>query len=177
MKILIGFDLHDTLVFSTDAWLKAFKTVSPNTFSKIKNDYMIISRKEICKKYNINYEKLKKIYRKNLKINNKVVKVYKKIYSLFDTCIITNASLERAIQDMLFCGIKYKKLYTKEDGLKPNIHYINGIINEQKCDYMIYIGNKEEDILIGNNVKSYILSKNLSINKIYDKIINNEWCK
>ena len=176
MKVLVGFDLHDTLILSTEAWLRAFKIVAPNIFSEIENDYMIFSRKDICKKYNINYENLKKIYRKNLKVNSNAVKVYNKLCTLFDTCIITNASFERATQDMIFCGIKYNKLYTRENGLKPNIDYIKDILNKQKCDYLIYIGNKNEDILIGDNIKSYIISKILPINKIYDKILSKEWC-
>lgn len=171
MRILICFDLHDTLVNSTRAWLKAYKIIRPNDYKSIKKDYKKgMRRKEICKKYNIEYEQLKIIYRKKLSKNKLVMKFYNIIRKKYSTCIITNASLERATNDLNYCNIKYDKLYTSLDGLKPDSKYILKIMKENKSDYLILIGNQKEDKLTLVNTKSYLIKSQLQIISIYIKI-------
>lgn len=171
MRLLIAFDLHDTLVNSTKAWLKAYKRMNSNEYKKIKKDYKNgMFRKDICKKYDIEYEHLKEIYREYLHENKLVLKYYDLIRNNYDTCIITNASSIRARKDLEHCNIKYDKLYTSEDGLKPDKKYIYKIMKENKCDFLILIGNQDEDILTLTNTTSYLIKNNLQIINIYIKI-------
>lgn len=174
MKLLVCFDLHDTLVNSTKAWLKAYKKMSPNKYKEIKKDYKKgMFRKEICKKYDIEYNRVKAIYREHLHEKKFVIKYYNFIRNNYDTCIITNASSMRAKEDLEHCNIKYDKLYTSDDGLKPDSKYISKIMKENESDFLILIGNQDEDILTLPNTTSYLIKNDLQIVNIYVKIKKN----
>lgn len=171
MKLLVCFDLHDTLVSSTKAWLDAYKQTNPNEYKLIKKDYKSgMSRKKICKKYDINYEYLEEIYRKKLHRKKLVMRYYNLIRNKYNTCIITNASSMRARKDLEHCNIKYNKLYTSDDGLKPNSKYISRIMKENESDFLILIGNQDEDILLLPKTISYLIERDIQIISIYNKI-------
>ena len=54
MNIKIVFDFHDVFVNAHDAWVSAFKE-STNDLSVVSDYENKISKKEICKKYNLDY--------------------------------------------------------------------------------------------------------------------------
>lgn len=177
--IAISYDLHNTLIKSNKAWLKAFKSLSKEHYSNIKQEYSFMSRKAICKKYDINFEQLEYEYRKYIKLNKRVCKLYYKYLHKFPTLIISNAPASRVYRDIQKCNLKYDcvKIYTKEDGEKPDSEYINKILLQNKIEFAIMIGdNKNEDVFDLNNVKTILIdeTKNLSkeINKLLEHLKN-----
>lgn len=159
-KIVIFYDLHDTLIKSEVAWLRSFKKYSKKNYSEIKKNYNAgISRKLICKIYDLDYDIVKEDYRKNLRVNFSVAFLLK-LFSQYPQYIISNGSASRVQADLEFCNLDnfFEKIYTKEHGVKPDQKYIEKIIKTNKIDYAIMIGNKsDEDIFFNSKVSSYLI--------------------
>ena len=177
--IAICYDLHNTLIKSNKAWLKAFKKMCREKYSIIKQEYKFMSRKSICKKYDINSEQLENEYRKYIKLSKKVCKSYYEYLHKLPTIIISNAPASRVYKDIEKCKLKHNsvKIYTKEDGEKPDSEYINKILLQNKIEFAIMIGdNKNEDVFDLKNVRTILVdeTKNISqeINKILEEFKN-----
>ena len=172
--ISICYDLHNTLIKSDPAWLKAFKKLCKNRYPVIKQEYKFMSRKAICRKYNIDFEILENEYRKHIRLNKKVCKTYYKYLDEYPTMIISNAPASRVYKDIEKCKLNHDlvKIYTKEDGEKPASKYINKILSQNKIQFAIMIGdNKDEDIFNLTNVKTILVDKTKNINKEINKIL------
>lgn len=174
--ISICYDLHNTLIKSDHAWLKAFKKLCKDKYPVIKQEYKFMSRKTICRKYDINFENLEIEYRKYIQLNKKVCKIYYKYLDKYPTMIISNAPASRVYKDIEKCKLKHNsvKIYTKEDGEKPASGYINKILLLNKIQFAIMIGdNKAEDIFNLKNVNTVLVNKTKNINKEINKILEN----
>lgn len=172
--IAISYDLHNTIIKSDRAWLKAFKKICKENYSAIKQEYKFMSRKSICKKYNINFEQLENEYRQHIKLSRRVCKVYYEYMYKFQTLIISNAPASRVFKDVEKCGLEHShvKIYTKEDGEKPDGEYIKKILSQNKIDFMIMIGdNRNEDIFNLRNVKTILVTETKNIKRKINKIL------
>lgn len=172
--ISICYDLHNTLIKSNHAWLKAFKKLCKDKYPAIKQEYKFMSRKSICRKYDINFESIENEYRKYIRLNKKVCKTYYKYLDKYPTMIISNAPSSRVYKDILKCKLKHNsvKIYTKEDGEKPNSEYINKILLQNKIEFAIMIGdNKNEDVFDLKNVRTILVDETKNISKEINKIL------
>lgn len=163
----IVFDFHDTLVESTKAWLNAFKKVvhCRKNFLQIKKDYLNkVSRKLICQNYGIDYNLVLKYYREYLKIKKEGMHLYENLalkYPKIPFILVSNASKERLMLDInKFKEYNFDKIYSKENGQKPNKEYFEKICKENNIDFIILIGNDEkEDCKVIDNMLSFMISK------------------
>jgi len=165
----ILFDLHDTLIQSREAWLRAFKYLRPNEYGRIRKMYdKPINRKKICEIYSIDYTALKKEYQNYLREYKCTIFVLKRLSNLYKIIILSNASKNRIIEDLSRFELSNYifKIYSKEDGMKPNENYIQKIIAENHISRAIMIGNNyNEDVLNLNNID------NIIITNVFDRIL------
>ena len=80
-KIIVGCDLHNTLLLSNDAWINAFLKFEPSIDkdSLTKDIYNKKSRKELANLYRIDYEELLSEYHNLCSINKKLVLFIKQL--------------------------------------------------------------------------------------------------
>lgn len=162
-KIIIGCDLHNTLLLSNEAWIKAYLHYNCNIDKDqlAKSIYNKESRKEISKKYNIDYEMVKNKYHENCKPNIKLIMFIKMLKELnIPVLLISSSNKEKVDKDLLKLKnyIVFDKVYTKENFKKDNMKDWNRIIKENKADLMIYIGNDYDEDIIKNDKVVSILS-------------------
>lgn len=172
--IAICYDLHNTIIKSDSAWLKAFKKICKENYPIIKQEYKFMSRRSICKKYDMNFEQLENEYRRHIILSRKVCKVYYKYMRKFQTLIISNAPASRVYKDIEKCRLEHSfvKIYTKEDGEKPDDKYIKEILLENNIDFMIMIGDsRNEDIFNLRNVKTILVTETKNINRKINKLL------
>lgn len=77
-------------------------------------------------------------------------------------------------KDVEKCGLEHGhvKIYTKEDGEKPDGEYIKKILSQNKIDFMIMIGdNRNEDIFNLRNVKTILVTETKNIKRKINKIL------
>ena len=162
MKIGICFDLHNTLTDANEAWKLAYKDLVGNS------EYLEISkridqkesREKLCVEHGLNYSLVTQKYRENLSINEYGLLLLNSLSKYFEVCLVTNSSKEKAINDLKKIGLdqKFNKIYTKENGTKPDPEYIKNIIKENNFDLVLMIGNDiYEDFVTSDNVVPLII--------------------
>ncbi|KGE16524.1 HAD family hydrolase [Paenibacillus wynnii] len=169
-----AFDLHDTLVFSSAAWDKAFtKSVSEENKKSLslllKNK---VSRKQIAKLFQLDFVEIEESYREGLTINPKVFNLILQLKAVYyPVLLISNAKLHRVNADLDRLNLVelFDKVYTFEDGKKPDYSYINNIITEQQLDLLIMVGNNEQE-----DVFHHPKVLNLLIQDLHVRTDNNE---
>lgn len=162
MKLSIWFDFHDTIVDSSKAWLKAYKYYcSKKEYRKISFLYKKgYSRKKLANMVNIDYYLIENKYREYLKTKRIITWLLYYCINKYDVIIISNASRKRILKDLEKVKINCDqiKLYTKENGHKPEIKYINNIIKDNNIDEVIMIGNdKFEDNFKQKKINTVII--------------------
>ena len=102
--IVICFDLHDTLLDSTTAWLKAFKDIvngDEKLYKTIIEEYLNGGwKREICKKYGYRYDDVKDIYLTYVRPFFEIKKFCQEMKKRHRVYIITNATKKRAVEDI-----------------------------------------------------------------------------
>lgn len=169
------FDLHDTLVNSREAWLSGLIQLQPfRDKAELEMLYDTLKRKEICKLLNINYEEWLKLYQDNISVKPIMVELLNIVSKKFKCYIVSNASFERVHYDCRLVGEHYfQKIYSKEDGKKPNAEYIKSILFDNKLDYGILIGdNYQEDYTLLPTVQSVIINQSDDTVTILEKILS-----
>lgn len=168
MKIGILFDLHNTLTNANTAWKLAYKSfVTPDEYDDISVRIdQKESREKLAGEYGLNYQLVIKKYRENLSINPYGLFLLDSFLPYFDVFLITNSNKNKALKDLKKLNLehKFKKIYTKADGIKPDPKYIESILLENKLDMAYFIGNdSEEDFICSPKVISLIINfKNLN---------------
>lgn len=170
-NLIVCFDLHDTLLDSTKAWIKAFRQIcknDKNLFLKIKQEYLAGGwKREICKKYGYKYEEVKNIYLSKVKTITGVKKFCDWLIKQYRVFVITNATYKRALEDIDILKIKFEKVYSRDNGIKPDKDYIKSIMEQNNAKYMLMVGNeKERDIFNLPNTKTIIVTKHITLNKL-----------
>ena len=177
-KIIIGCDLHNTLLLSNKAWIESFLSFNHMINEKEISTaiYRKKSRKELAKKYNIDYDKLINKYH-NICMPNKILLDF--IHYLnennYPILLISSSNKEKVERDLLKIReyIKFDNVYTKEKFRKDNSKDWDKIIKKYDADMLIYIGNDyDEDIINNDKVVSLISGhflKELKNNNILDK--------
>ena len=94
MNVKIVFDFHDIFVDSANAWKEVFLNMT-NDNNVIKMYDKSISKKEICKKYNLDYKDVEEEYRKILKPIEKNIEFAKNISKIYPIDIVSMAKKDR----------------------------------------------------------------------------------
>jgi len=162
MKIGVFFDLHNTLTDANEAWKSAYRDLVSNSEHR-KIAKMIDqkeSREKLCVEHGLDYGLVTQRYRENLSINEYGLLLLNSLSKHFEVCLVTNSSKEKTISDLKKIGLnqKFKKVYTKENGTKPDPEYIKDIIKENNFDLVFMIGNDVyEDFVISDNIIPIII--------------------
>ena len=162
--MVYGFDLHNTIVNSDNAWKKAFQKMLPDKQCYKALDMLDngVSRHKICEKYNISYDSLEEEYRNNLECNYYIIEWIRMIKRESKVILISNARKERIMKDLekFKITLLFDQIYSGDDGKKNNCQYLEKIMNDNNIERMIYIGNDEvEDKLNNNRILSMKLLK------------------
>lgn len=162
MKIAIGFDLHDTIVYSTQAWEYAFGYFAGDRYTDYISNYLKRkkSRKELSDILNVDYKSVEAYYHVILRKSAEMEKLMMILSDIVEVYIVTNASFSRAYRDLLYTGLlKYiSKIYSREKGRKPDCKYIDEILFENQLDYFFFIGNDpKEDVFMSNRTISLLV--------------------
>lgn len=179
-NLVVCFDLHDTLLDSFPAWIKAFEQITgddKDKFEKIKSEFVGGGwKREICKKYGYDYNDVKKIYLGYVKAIKGVKEFCLYIKKYYHTFVITNATLPRAEEDIKILGIEFEKVYSRDNGIKPDKDYIKGIIKGNNFDFLVMVGNEtERDIFDIDNTRTIIVSPSSTfeeLKKQFDLILD-----
>lgn len=162
-KIIIGCDLHNTLLLSNDAWISAFlkfdPTIDKNNLTKA--IYNKKSRKELANLYGINYENLLSEYHSLCSINQELVLFIKSLQENdFKVLLISSSNKEKVNNDLKNISkyITFDEVYTKENFKKSNIKDWDKLLEKYKADFMVYIGNDYDEDIINNDKVISILS-------------------
>lgn len=162
-KIIIGCDLHNTLLLSNDAWINAFIKLNPtiNKDGLSKEIYNKKSRKELAKLYKINYNDLLNVYHNSCTINKELVLFIKSLQeNNFLILLISSSNKEKVNNDLKNISeyILFDEIYTKENFEKSNPSDWDNLLKKYKADFMIYIGNDYDEDIINNSKVISILS-------------------
>ena len=106
MNVKIVFDFHDIFVDSANAWKEVFLNMT-NDNNVIKMYDKSISKKEICKKYNLDYKDVEEEYRKILKPIEKNIEFAKNISKIYPIDIVSMAKKDRLLKDIDKFKINY----------------------------------------------------------------------
>ena len=162
-KILIGCDLHNTLLLSNGAWINAFltfnKTIDKEQLSK--EIYNKKSRRELASIYGINYNELLNVYYDMCYVNKKLVLFVKSLQKNgFEIVLISSSSKEKVINDLKHISkyILFDEIYTKENFKKNNKNDWDKLLKKHNADFMIYLGNDYDEDIINNDKVVSILS-------------------
>ena len=163
-RIIIATDLHNTLVFSTEAWLSAYTSLAEcsrqEVERRLKNKE---SRHTIANSLGILYEDVYAVYRKKLRLNMKVINILSEL-SIRDIPIVVVSSAPghrveedlRDIRDIL----QIDRVYSRESFSKKNSEDWDRLINLYECDQVLYLGNdSDEDRVIHAKVLSVIINE------------------
>ena len=145
-KIIIGCDLHNTLLLSNDAWISAFLKLNPTIDRNIlsREIYNKKSRKELANLYKINYDDLLSVYYSLCSINEKLVLFIKSLQeNNFKILLISSSNNKKVNNDLKNISkyILFDEIYTRENFKKGNASDWDKLLEKHKADFMIYIGN------------------------------------
>ncbi|MBQ2946613.1 MAG: hypothetical protein IJE04_02010 [Bacilli bacterium] len=162
-NIIVGCDLHNTLLLSNEAWIKAFISLNSKLdINEISNFiYSKKSRKEMARLYNIDYNVLLNTYHKNCIPNIKLLNFIKELkVKGFPIVLISSSSEEKVKKDLekLKEYISFDKIYTKETFSKSVSKDWDMVIKEYRAKFMVYIGNDYDEDIIHNDKVISILS-------------------
>ena len=162
-KIIVGCDLHNTLLLSNDAWINAFLKFEPSIDkdSLTKDIYNKKSRKELANLYRIDYEELLSEYHNLCSINKKLVLFIKQLQEKkFKVLLISSSNKEKVNTDLKKISkyIIFDEIYTKENFKKNNAKNWDELLKKYKADFLVYIGNDYDEDIINNNKVISILS-------------------
>lgn len=161
-KILIGCDLHNTLLLSNDAWISAFMTLDSTIDEKriSKEIYNKKSRKELANLYGINYDDLLNMYHNLCLINEKLVLFIKSLQEKeFQIVLISSSNKEKVNNDLKSISkyIVFDEIYTKEKFKKNNKNDWDKLLEKYNADFLVYFGNDyDEDIIHHDKVISIL---------------------
>lgn len=153
-------DLHGTLLDSNYAWSKAFQKFDPKRMDYYSHALCNkVSRKELANIAGVPFEQIKAEYRKNLRPREEILAIVNILKKSFELVIVTNSKRNDALLDLEYLpNLNYKAIFTKEDGCKPDMEYLNSIIEQLNWEFAYLIGNDIcEDCVDMKNVCSILV--------------------
>lgn len=152
MNIKVFFDFHDVFVDAKSAWIKAFYELSNN--KEIINDYNNkLSKKDICKKYSLDYSEVEELYRKYLTPIVDNIDFAKKLSESYKINILSMARKDRLLKDIDKFGLEniFDSILAKEDiNYATKEEYLNDI--SKNYDWIIYFNHDSAEVKRDNNI-------------------------
>lgn len=162
-KILIGCDLHNTLLLSNDAWISAFLSFdSTIDKKKLSEDiYNKKSRKKLAETYFIDYDKLLCTYHEKCLPNTKLLFFVRELQEKgFPVILISSSNKEKVNNDLkkIINYISFDEIYTKENFKKSSTRDWDQLLKKHNADFLVYLGNDYDEDIIDNDKVISILS-------------------
>lgn len=163
-RLMVATDLHNTLVFSTEAWILAYTSISgcsrQDVERRLKNKE---SRHAIAESLGISYEDVYAAYRNNLRLNMKVISILHEL-SIRDIpiVVISAAPRHRVEEDLRDIRniLQIDRVYSRECFSKKNCEDWDELIKLYKCDQILFFGNdSDEDMISHRKVLSVIINE------------------
>lgn len=144
------FDCHNTLINSNDAWISAFvdKIGDDNRTYITDGLYGKLKRKNISKKYNLNFEEITAEASKYMMTNELLVDIIKEMKeSGIKVFVVSNAPRERVVKDLQTVRIAelFDEVYTGDEGGKQNNKIFDDLLEKYSLKYGFFVGNEEFD--------------------------------
>lgn len=152
MNVKICFDFHDIFVDAKTAWIEAFTNLCKEYREDIILDYNNkVSKKDICKKYKLEYEVVEKKYREYLKPINKNIKFAKEIQKYHSIDLISLSRDTRLKKDLEKFSIYnlFNKIYSKLEVIDRTVFLQE---YSKNTDLVLYFNHEEPAIKIINKV-------------------------
>ena len=161
MKIVFGFDLHNTILRSNDAWISALIRCGDKKYNEYitKSVYNKVSRKKIASEIGADYEEVLENYHNCVKPDGTIVEMIKTLEKNYSLYLISSASKEKVDRDLASWngGRYFAEVLTKEVFDKSSGKDWSAFLDSRGIDLMIYIGNDiQEDIIHNPKVISLI---------------------
>lgn len=162
-----GFDLHNTILKSNDAWIAAYVELLGSEHEKtITYDvYRKKSRKKIAETFSIKYEDVYMLYKEKVLPDERMLQVLHELRKKYPVYLISSASAEKVYNDLskIGGGNLFEKVLTKEVFDKSSKEDWNNFLKKNGIDVFIYIGNDaEEDVIMTEKVISLVSGDFLS---------------
>ncbi|MBO5121235.1 MAG: methyltransferase domain-containing protein [Bacilli bacterium] len=152
MNIKVFFDFHDIFVDAKSAWIKAFSELTNN--EEVINDYNNkMSKKEICKKYFLDYSKVEELYREYLNPIADNIDFAKKLCEHYKINILSMARKDRLLKDIDKFNLKdlFDDILGKEDiRYSTKEEYLNAASKDY--DWVIYFNHDSQKVKKDNNI-------------------------
>lgn len=152
-------DLHGTLLNSNEAWLEALASFDPAQRDFYAEQIMQKrSRRELAAIAGVSFEDLSEQYHALVSVRLPVLNIVKKLCDSYSLIIVSNAPRPRVERDLLKLGsLPIARVFTQEDGRKPERDYLERILGEMNWNNAYLIGNDpEEDICDSPRIFSVI---------------------
>jgi PAS domain-containing protein len=150
-------DVHGTLLLSNRAWARAFGRYDPDRFGMYCEEISKKrDRRELAAIAKVPYERIVDAYREELTPRQDVIRMIER--SGLPRVIVSNARRERLLLDLELLDFACDRIYTKEDGRKPDTNYLERILRDQRWDCAYLIGNDPiEDYSMHPRIQSIII--------------------
>lgn len=150
MNIKIFFDFHDLFVDAKNAWIKAFEYYCNN--SKVADDYNNkMSKRDICIKYNLDYNVVETKYRIFLQPLNDNIEFAKLLGKYYKISVCSLSSKDRLIKDINKFNLAslFTDIYSKNDVINKKDFFKN-ISNNY--DWIVYFNHEYNEIIMFENI-------------------------
>ena len=160
-RIGFGFDLHNTLLFSNDAWIEAYLRQTDESFRDVVTMavYQKQNRKQIADRIGVDYQFVYAAYCESVRPDPVMIRLVTSLKRQYPIFLISSASGDRVQKDLQKWNGEqfFDHIYTKETFQKDNPRDWQKLVERQGLDLLVYIGNDaEEDASIHPQVISLI---------------------
>lgn len=159
----IMLDFHGTLVNSNQAWLEAFSILDPPRREYYREKiWKKESRHLLAQTARLSFTEVYDLYATLLQPRLEIVDLVKKLGESYPLIIVSNSERERLLQDLQkIPPLPIQRIYSKENGRKPNLDYLESILHEMSWERAFLIGNDpEEDLVQSRCITSIIIPNN-----------------
>lgn len=150
MRFGVMFDVHGTLIHTSEAWIQAFTFYCKD--EKFCREWLENkgSRKALAKKIGIPFESVHNLYREKISANDRIVSLFEIYRQTHEVIIVSNAKKEDVVADCdaVHIPLDGVKIFSSEMGKKPDSKYLKRILDEMKWDKALLIGNDMEEDMI-----------------------------
>lgn len=152
-------DLHGTLLESNLAWARALESIDPKKSGFYREQIQFKrSRHELAQIAGVSFDSLLNVYRKYLLPRDPIVALFRTLSCEYPSVLVSNCQRDRVLADLHYLPtLSFKKIYTIEEGKKPERIYLQRILDDQGWDKAFLLGNDLiEDYSENENVTSII---------------------
>ena len=157
MKIAFGFDLHNTILLSNDAWIEALSECSEEKYKNfIRHEvYNKTSRKMIAEQIGADYIEVLELYHSKVKPDTSWVYFLQSLRESYPLYLISASNRKKVYRDLKGWNGQqfFDEILTTESFNKSSKEDWDAFLKKHSLDLLIYIGNDvDEDVVCHPNV-------------------------